>query len=320
MQDHGHRDHAYIDSLRDTIYQQYRLDAIKITPAKRGYYGETWRLKTADKSYFVKLDFLARHQQKFKNSLPVVQYFCENGMDFIPPVVKTCEGELCTFFLSAVLAVFEWVDGQNVETDETKPAEYAMLGKIYPLTKPGFDIPTATFSDALAVAFYEKWSTLKAAPFSETNHAALALLDQQADRLSKCASRLRVFASRCKSDASQFFLTHGDAGGNFFVGEGRNYLVDWDEVMYAPLERDAWVMGCRGWARDLFNDTLRKSGIAYTLRPERLAFYCYHMFFLYLGEFLDDFMVHGRREDLEKYFAGFIIERIGYADTVPDCR
>jgi hypothetical protein len=86
--------------------------------------------------------------------------------------------------------------------------------------------------------------------------------------------------------------------------------------MYAPLERDAWVMGCRDWARNLFNDILRQNNIQYELRPERLAFYCYHMFFLYLGEFFEDFIVHGQGKSLEEYFDGYIMERIKYADTI----
>ena len=69
-------------------------------------------------------------------------------------------------------------------------------------------------------------------------------------------------------DSSHVYLTHGDAGGNFFVCGNRNYIFDWDEVMYAPLERDAWVMGCYDWARKLFNDTLRANGIPYQLRME----------------------------------------------------
>jgi hypothetical protein len=66
-------------------------------------------------------------------------------------------------------------------------------------------------------------------------------------------------------------------------------------------------MCCRDWARDLFNETLKQNNIQYELRPERLAFYCYHMFFLYLGEFLEDFIVHGKREEIENYFDGFMI-------------
>ena len=124
-------------------------------------------------------------------------------------------------------------------------------------------------------------------------------------------------AQQCQNDGGDFYLTHGDAGGNFYVGKERNYIFDWDEAMYAPLERDAWVMGCYDWARKLFNDTLKENGIPYQLRMERLAFYCYHMYFFYLGEFL---MVHPLSDQsqsiLEYLENGWAKYRVGFADTL----
>jgi hypothetical protein len=317
MYNNIHRDSEYINCLKDFIHKKYHINAIAITPAKRGYYGETWQLETVNNLYFIKLDYFPRHQKLFQNSLSVVEYLCNNGIDFINKIVKTYNGELYSIFNSAVLGVFEWIDGENIETDDTKIPEYQMLCKIYPLTKQGFDIPTVEFSDDMAIRFYEKWEKLKDAPLNEANDAVHSIFEHHSEKLSHCALRLSHFASLCQKNKADFYITHGDAGGNFFVGNGRHYFVDWDEVMYAPLERDAWVMCCRDWARKLFNDTLRENNIQYTLRPERLAFYCYHMFFHYLGEFLEDFMLHSKSKRIEDYFDdGWIEERIQFADKI----
>jgi hypothetical protein len=297
---------------------EYNIHAVSITPAVRGYYGETWRVDTSNNSYFIKLDYFPRHQMKYRNSLQVVAYLCNNGIDFIGNIIKSRNGELYTLFNSAVMGVFEWINAENLETDDTKIFEYQMLCKIYPLTKPGFNIPTIEFSGGMSVRFYEKWEQLKKAPASEVNSDILLMFQQHSKELARRASRLSHFASYCSGDMSDFYITHGDAGGNFLVGEGKHYIVDWDEVMYAPLERDAWVMCYRDWARKLFADTLKQHGIDYELRPERLAFYIYHMYFLYLGEFLDDFMIHGKKEELEGYFRDdyFMEERVQYADMI----
>jgi hypothetical protein len=317
MYNNIHRDSEYINCLKDFIHKKYHINAIAITPAKRGYYGETWQLETVNNLYFIKLDYFPRHQKLFQNSLSVVEYLCNNGIDFINKIVKTYNGELYSIFNSAVLGVFKWIDGENIETDDTKIPEYQMLCKIYPLTKQGFDIPTVEFSDDMAIRFYEKWEKLKDAPLNEANDAVHSIFEHHSEKLSHCALRLSHFASLCQKNKADFYITHGDAGGNFFVGNGRHYFVDWDEVMYAPLERDAWVMCCRDWARKLFNDTLRENNIQYTLRPERLAFYCYHMFFHYLGEFLEDFMLHSKSKRIEDYFDdGWIEERIQFADKI----
>ena len=313
-----HRDSDYTNSLKDFICKEYSIDAIAIAPAKRGYYGETWKLETNKRNYFVKIDYFPRHQNVFRNSLPVMQYLCDNGIDFIGAIVKTIRGELFSCFNAAILAVFDWIDGVNIETDDTKTPEYQMLCKIYPLTKLGFDIPTIAFSDDTATRFFDKWESLKKLTASDANDKVKAILEYRSDELLHRRARLKHFASLCQGDTDDFYITHGDAGGNFFVAKDKNYIVDWDEVMYAPLERDAWVMGCREWARKLFNDTLREHNIGYELRPERLAFYCYHMYFLYLSEFLDDFMLHGILSNIEEYFdeGYFMYERINFADMI----
>lgn len=312
-----HRDSEYLNCLKDFICKNYCINAIAISPAKRGYYGETWRLEAFNHTYFVKIDYFPRHQELFKNSLSVVEYLCNNNIDFISNIIKTCEGKLYSIYNSAVLGVFEWIDAENIETDDTKIPEYQMLCKIYPLTKQGFDIPTIEFSDVMAIRFYEKLERLKKAPQTKANVAVLSLIEQKREKLSHRALRLSYFASICKNNTKDFYITHGDAGGNFFVGNDKNYIIDWDEVMYAPLERDAWVMCCRDWARKLFNHTLRENNIEYELNPERLAFFCYHMFFLYLDEFLEDFMLHSISDSISDYLnGGWIEERIQFADNI----
>jgi len=315
-----HRDEKYTAALLDHIRAEYGIDAVVIMPAARGYYGETWKLTAACGSYFVKLDYFPRHQHLFRNSLPVVQHLCDSGIDFIPVGVKTRGEKLFSCFNSAVLGVFEWLDGENLETDDTKAAEYKMVCKIYTHTKQGFDIPTIHFSDEMAARFFGLLERLKAKPPTKEVEMVKKLLETHDMELARRARRLSRFAALCQGDDSNFFITHGDAGGNFFVAKlmGKSYLVDWDEVMYAPPERDAWVMCCHSWARELFNKTLKANGILYKLCSKRLAFYIYHMYFLYLSEFLDDFLQFGITDSIEEYFGAgyFMEERIRFADGV----
>ena len=246
-----------------------------------------------------------------------MEHLCENGIDFAGRVVRTLGGGLCFEFDSAVSAMFDWVEGENLETDGTKAEEYRLMCRIYALTKSGLDIPSETFSDGAAARFYSRWDALKSSPQSAADLALLSALDRFGEEFSRCAARLTHFAARCQSDIGGFYLTHGDAGGNFFAGNGRNYIFDWDEAMYAPVERDAWVMSCFGWARRLFSDTLRAGGISYELRPERLAFYCYHMYFFYLGEFLAVHPICDKSGSIADYLEnGWIKSRIEFADTI----
>ena len=311
------RDEAYLHRLKDALHEQYGITVTEITPAKRGYYGETWQVRGDAGTYFLKVDYLPFHQQRFEQGLHIIDYLCENGIDFVGEIIKTREGRLCFPFETARAGLFVWVEGKNVETDHTKAAEYEMLCKIYALTKPGLGIPTIAFSNDAAVRFYAQWEALKKAPETDANRAVLAVFQRFGEELTRCALQLSRMAERCCGDQSHFYVTHGDAGGNFFIGNGRNYIFDWDEAVYAPIERDAWVMGCHNWAWELFDNTLKENHIPYRLRPERMAFYCYHMYFHYLHEFL---MVHPQcdmSQRITEYMEdGWIRSRIRFADTL----
>lgn len=311
------RDENYIEKLKKCIEEHYGIQTISITEAKRGYYGETWKLESKSQTYFIKIDYLSRHQEKFKNSLPVIEYLSLHGIDFINKVIKTTSHELYINFNGGILAIFNWIEGENEETDETKTSEYQMLSEIYAMELPKFDIPTLSFSDNEAKTFFLQYQALKENPRNEADFKVLKILETHDDYLLRTAHRLKEVADFCLEDTSDFYLTHGDAGGNHFVGEDRNYILDWDEVMYAPLERDAWVMCCKDFARDLFNETLKKKHISYTLKQERLAFFCYHMFFFYLNEFMYDQQMFDLSQRIKDYFEDcWITERIKYADSL----
>ncbi len=320
MQNNVVRGEKYIARLKKFIAHCYGVNVLKLVPVRRGYYGETWKLCSDSGVYFVKLDYFARHREKFRRSLSVVDYLCQNGILFVGRIVKTRSQQLYCCFDGAIMAMFIWIDGKNVETDETKISEYRMLAEIYTLTKPGLDIPTVQFSADAACSFYENWQQLQNSLQTDADRAILCTLKRREKMISHCASRLCRFAVLCQEGSGTLYFTHGDAGGNFFIGKERNYILDWDEVAYASPERDAWVMCCRAWAKNLFEDTLKQYNICYRLRPERLAFYCYHMFFFYLGEMLADRLVRDMSGEIENYFDGWIRERILFADGIDETK
>ena len=209
----------------------------------------------------------------------------------------------------------DWIDGVNTETDETKTPEYAMMAQVYAADVSGLDIPRERFSANAADRVFAQWQRLAARPDDPRAAEPCAVLDRYRDALERWAERLNGFADGCASDQSGFVLTHGDAGGNLMTAsDGRHFIVDWDDPLLAPPERDAWCMCAHDWARALFTDALRGQGIAYELRPERLAFYIYHMCFHYLSELLDALSVPAPQRSLEEYLEGWVRARVEYAD------
>ena len=302
------RSEEYKCLLREFIKQEYDIKIVDIIPAKRGFYGETWRVNTVNTSYFLKLVYPAVHMDIYKSSFPVIEHLCSHGIDFISRIVKNKNDNLYTHFDGAILGIFDWIDGEHIETDATKIPEYQMLAKVYTVPSRDISISHEDFSGKSADKFFEQWNKLK-------DGKLLSLLEKNRTKLEYRAERLKYFAEICKSDTADFFITHGDAGGNLIKNGDRYFLVDWDNPILAPPERDAWVMCSRDWARDAFHHALRQNDILHTLRSERLAYYCYYYFFFYLTAYFDGFTQTDTIQEIEEYIDGWIEESIKYADT-----
>ena len=157
-------------------------------------------------------------------------------------------------------------------------------------------------------------------PKRET-YRILELLESQSSIFQHRASRLFYFSELCKYDKSNFYITHGDAGGNIITDDKYFYLVDWDSAMYAPPERDAWFCLNRDWAISAFHKSLNKYNIKYELKQERLVYYCYKYFFTYLNNYIEMYF-EGNRDskeifiELTNYFNCWIENNIEYADKI----
>ncbi|MCL2473321.1 MAG: phosphotransferase [Alphaproteobacteria bacterium] len=302
------RSEEYKRDLIGFIKTEYEIETLKLIPASRGFYGETWRLDANDKSYFVKLVYNTAHKIIYERSFHIIQHLCNHGIDFISRIVKTKNSSPYAKFDNAILGVFDWIDGENIETDATKIPEYQMLAKVYAVPSKGLNIPLEDFSGHSVDKFCEQWNALD-------DEQILTLLEKNRAKLEHRAERLKIFSKRCQnSDTKDFVITHGDAGGNLIVSGDKYFIVDWDHPILAPAERDAWVMCSKDWAQDAFHDALRQNNITYTLRPERLAYYCYYFFFFYLSAYLDDLT---QADTIEEHINGWIEETIKYADSIP---
>jgi hypothetical protein len=309
------RDGAYRDRLVEFLGREYGLGGGVLSVAPRGYYGETWRLESGGERFFVKVNYTTEaHTAAFVRSIAVVDRLVAAGIDFIPRVIPAVDGRLTTRFDGAVVGVFEWIDAVNTETDDTKFPEYAMLARVYATDLGELDLPREDFSTSDVDRVYRQWRDMELAGNSRAEQWC-TILERYRPEIAARAQRLAVFAARCSPDRSGFVLTHGDAGGNFMTAPGGRYVIaDWDDVFFAPPERDAWVMCRRDWAREAFMAALRREGIDYELRPERLAYCTYAMFFQYLGEGLDALPVDGPQRPLGEWFEGWIRDRLEYAD------
>lgn len=300
------RDDEYKNRLADFIRREYGISIASIIAAKRGFYGETWEVSDKNDHYFLKLVYADECKQNYERSFAIVQHLCEHGINFISRIVRTRHAKLSTHFEGAVAGLFEWIEGENMESDETKAHEYQMLAKIYAVPIDSLDILHEDFSSKDLSEFRTLCATIN-------NHQLVSLLETKREKIEYRAKRLDMFSKLCQNDKSGFVITHGDAGGNFIAGDGKYFIVDWDGVTFAPPERDAWVMCSQDWARNAFQSALKENSINYDLCHKRLAYYCYRFFFFYLNSLVN---ANSDAKAIESYIDGWISDSIRWADEV----
>lgn len=55
----------YMNELANFLLCEYNFKVQSISPAKRGFYGETWNVQTEKNTYFVKIDYWSHHKESF---------------------------------------------------------------------------------------------------------------------------------------------------------------------------------------------------------------------------------------------------------------
>lgn len=307
----------YRTNLLRFLTDAYGFRAEDICPAKRGFYGETWDIRTESGKLFLKIDYWEHHKKGFRDSLPIIRYMTDSGISFIPKIISTKDGHLCSSFRQGTAAVFEHVPGELSENYSTAQL-YSCLAKVYRLRTEGLELEAENFGSGRL----ETFRTLRSLPALPAK-IKTALAEKETD-IVRYMERLQRFSAVCKGNLENFHITHGDAGGNCILNGDQLFLVDWDSCLLAPIERDAWIYICDRSEMERIHFILAENGIDYALDQNRLCYYCYDFFFYYLNEYLESLIEAVNQGQKEKIAQGlmeyltdcWIYKRLEAADQV----
>lgn len=243
----------------------------------------------------------------------------DSGISFIPKIIKMKNSHLYGNFRQGTAVVFEYIPGELSE-DYSTAQLYNRLAKIYQLKTDGLELKTEDFGTERIDVFLN----LQCLP-EVPSKVKTALAKKEPD-IFRYMEHLKQFSTVCKSSKKNFHITHGDAGGNCILNENQLFLVDWDSVMLAPIERDAWIFICDKSEIEKINSVLTENGIDYALDQNRLCYYCYDFFFHYLNEYLKSIINtenEDQKEEISKSLIGYltdcwIYKRLETADTYAD--
>ncbi len=227
----------------------------------------------------MKIDYSDFHKPYFAESLSVVEQLWQQNIDFINKIFKTKDNKLYSVFKDGIIALFYYENGINNDNYPAKPI-FEKLSEVYRVSEKIDFHRREDFSVKYADYYFSVIKKLENTGYKKL----LKNLTNQSKIMLLYAQRLDIFSKRCKKSFDNFYITHGDAGGNIIANEKRIVIVDWDYPLFAPPERDAWFGLGYDNVLDEINNTLAENGINYQLNYDRLAFYAYSSFFYYFHE------------------------------------
>jgi len=250
-------------------------------------------------------------------NLELLQYLSQQGVESVIAPLPTRDGGLWVGLPDYKVMLFPFVDGQNVYDASLTEAQWLAFGRavkrLHSLNlspemamrirkeryDPQYRNSLRTSLERVAVESFDD-------PFARRS---AALLNQRRAEIEATIARVEALLVQIPARRLDFVLCHADLhAGNLLVGpDGHLHIIDWDEILLAPRERDLMYVGgglLGHWRGPAEEEALFYQGYGPTeIDLVAMAFYRYERILtdlaIYAEELLDG---HGSPEERERSF------------------
>lgn len=307
-------DALVIDSLND----HYGIKAISLTLLALGadINAAVYKAETLEQlTYFVKLSTSHNH-----SSIAILDLLQKAGIEQIIRPVKTLEGNPTLQIDDVTIIVYPFIAGQDGFSRALNDNQWRALGKTLRQIH-GIDVPQSLQHDIRRETYSPKWRDAVHMLLSrkETDHIddeiAVKLwtfIQGNMASINRLIDRAEQLVHRLQSEPLKFVLCHSDIhGGNILIDEEDNsYIVDWDDPIMAPKERDLMYIGggvCNIW-NNPYEEKLFYEGYGKTeVNITALAYYRHERIVEDLAEFIQEVLFKNiKREDKLVMYGHFV--------------
>jgi spectinomycin phosphotransferase len=275
--------HPTTQQIADHLREAYGLDArdVALIPDRTHAEATVYRVEAGGSSYFFKL---TRNQPP--GSLSVVQHLADAGITEVPAPVKSRDGSLTTHIgdLSAIL--YPFIEGENGFTHPLTDQQWIALGAAVRAIHD-VELPPSLAATMRHEAYSDVWrsrvrglmagiETLE--PDDEVSRGLVELLSTWRNTITKLFEHSELLAATLRKTPLPAVICHGDLhAGNVLVDDDRLLaIVDWDDPVLAPKERDLMFIGAgigHVWNRPEESDAFYRGYGPTVVNADALAYY-----------------------------------------------
>jgi spectinomycin phosphotransferase len=237
--------------IMDCLQADYGIHTHTLTllPLGADMNSSVYKAEAKDQSaYFVKLKQGIEHHLSFA----VLDLLQHAHIPAIIPPILTKHHTAFQLIDDFTLIVHPFIEGKNGFTQPLTDAQWVTLGKCLRQVHD-LAVPTAIKAQLRQERFSPKWRQIVKAILTqlesnpggdEITKKLLAFMRVNLVAIHRLVDRSEELAQKLMNESHDFVLCHSDIhAGNVLINNNKIYIVDWDDPIMAPKERDLMFIG-----------------------------------------------------------------------------
>ncbi|HAT6977945.1 TPA: aminoglycoside O-phosphotransferase APH(9)-Ia [Legionella pneumophila] len=208
-----------------------------------------YKADSESNSYFVKLKY--GHHDEI--NLSIIRLLHDSGIKEIIFPIYTRDAKLFQQIDHFKIIVYPFIDAPNGFTQNLTEKQWQQLGKVLRQIHET-SVPTAIQQRLRKETYSPKWremvrSFYNKIGFDDSDDQITtdfkSFFNQNIDSIHRLVDSSEELSKKIQPDLDKYVLCHSDvhAGNVLVVNEESIYIIDWDEPMLAPKERDLMFIG-----------------------------------------------------------------------------
>lgn len=238
--------------ILDCINTHYDIKIASLTflPIGADLNAFVYKAETHDhSSYFIKL----KHGHHHDISATIIALLHDAGIQHIIPPIKTTLGQPFQQIDNFTLIISPFIEGQDGFSRDLTNDQWVTLGKVMKHIHE-INVPPSIQRMIKREEYSPKWRETVRSLYphiesdlstDEISSKLITFMKNHAAVIHRLVDRAEQLAMQAQDHTQEFVLCHSDIHGGNVLMDGNNiiYMVDWDDPIMAPKERDLMFIG-----------------------------------------------------------------------------